>query len=144
MSSASSLSCLADEWRSSRCRASSGRLGKWRWQSEQLNERGMSSMGQSGRKPRRFRRDRQVAAAFSLQKGQGLRLQRVKIEGDSWPGLTVTEVQPFFLHSSAKLSGLKRTAEQLLSSVVTSVEGRGPLTTLASAFSASHGFPVRC
>lgn len=29
-------------------------------------------MGQSGRKPWRLRRDRQVAAAFSLQKGQGL------------------------------------------------------------------------
>lgn len=54
--------------------------------------------------------------------GQGLGLLRAEIEGDShdsWPGLTVIEVQLFFLHSSAKPSGLKTLAEQLLSSVVT-------------------------
>lgn len=57
---------------------------------------------------------------------------RVEAEGesrDSWPGLTVTDVQPFSLHPSTKPRGLKTLAEQLLSSEVShlsSVQGRGP------------------
>lgn len=44
-----SMPWLEDGWSSSRCRDSSGRLGKWRRQSEQLSEVGVSSMGQCGR-----------------------------------------------------------------------------------------------